>query len=160
MHTFQWDPLMEMIQRTSWWLNMYKQAQPLVKQWDLCQRYAKQVKLLKEWRGKPPPQRHWSSISVAFWKTTSAKTAAQTAFHLLYDVILKFGKPEIIGSDKRPGLVGEMVAWITEAENILRVTSAPYHPQSMGLVEKANQTIHGSAGWLGGNRQFGPLPYF
>jgi len=35
-------------------------------------------------------------------------TATQTAFHLLYDVILKFGKPEIIRSDKGPGFVGEM----------------------------------------------------
>jgi len=43
--------------------------------------------------------------------------------------------------DTGPGSVGEMVAWITEAENILRRTSAPYHPQSMGLVERANQTI-------------------
>jgi len=37
-------------------------------------------------------------------------TAAQTPFHLLYDVILKFVKPEIIRSDKGPGFVGEMVA--------------------------------------------------
>jgi len=62
-------------------------------------------------------------------------------FHLLHDVILKLGKPEIIRSDKGPGFVGEMVAWITEAENILRRTRAPYHPQSMGLVERASQTI-------------------
>ena len=68
-------------------------------------------------------------------------TAAQTAFHLPYDVILKFGKPEIIRSDKGPDFVGEMVSWITEAENILRRTSAPFHFQSMGLVEKAHQTI-------------------
>ena len=68
-------------------------------------------------------------------------TAAQTVFHLPYDVILKFGKPDLIRSDKGSGFVGEMVAWITEAENILRRTSAPYHPQSMGLVERANQTI-------------------
>ena len=71
-------------------------------------------------------------------------TAAQTAFHLLYDVILKFGKPEIIRFDKGPGFVGEMVAWITEAEKSLRRTSTPYHLQSMGLVERANQTIQAS----------------
>jgi hypothetical protein len=55
-------------------------------------------------------------------------TAAQAEFHLLYDVILKFGKPEFIRSDKRPGFVGEMVAWITEAEKMFRRTSAPCHP--------------------------------
>jgi hypothetical protein len=32
-------------------------------------------------------------------------TAAQTAFHLLYDVILQFGKTAIIPSDKGPGLL-------------------------------------------------------
>ena len=48
-------------------------------------------------------------------------TAAQTAFHLLSDVILKFGKPEIIRSDKGPGFLGETVACITEAGHILRI---------------------------------------
>jgi len=36
--------------------------------------------------------------------------------------------------------VGEMVAWINEAENILK-SSASHHPQSMDLLESANQTI-------------------
>jgi hypothetical protein len=67
--------------------------------------------------------------------------AAQTAFHTQYDVILKFKKPETIHSDKGTGLVREMVAWISGAENILRRTSAPYHPQSMGQLKRANQTI-------------------
>jgi hypothetical protein len=57
-------------------------------------------------------------------------TAGQTAFHLLYDVMVKSGKLAIIRSDKGPGFVGEMVAWITVAENILRRTSAEYHPES------------------------------
>jgi len=132
------------------------------------QRYAKKVKFLKEWRGNPPPQRPWSSISVEFLEMqmpaseqghvaipniqdelsrfgvfipVKKMTAAQTAFHLLHDVILKFGKPKIIRSDRGPGFVGKMNAWITEAENILWRTSAPYHPQSMGLVERPNQTI-------------------
>jgi len=138
----------------------------VVEKCDLCQRYAKRVKSLKEWRGNPPPQRPWSSVSIDFLEIDASEqghvailniqddlsrsgvffpvkkmTAAQTAFHLLYDVILKFGKSEIIRSDKVPGIVGEMVAWITEAEYILRRTSAPYHPQSMGLVERANQII-------------------
>jgi hypothetical protein len=51
------------------------------------------------------------------------------------------GKPETIRSDIGPGFVAEMVAWITEGENIFRQTSAPYHPQSMGLIERATQTI-------------------
>jgi len=65
--------------------------------------------------------------------------AAQTVFHLLYHVILKFGKPEVVRSDKGPGFVGEMFAW--EAENILRITIAPYHPQSMGLVQRQTKSF-------------------
>lgn len=68
-------------------------------------------------------------------------TAAQNAFNLLQDVILKFGKRKIIRSNKRPGIVGEMVDWIPETEKILRRTCAPYHPQSMGLIVRENQTI-------------------
>ena len=68
-------------------------------------------------------------------------TAPQNAFHLLYDVVLKFGKPEIISFDKRSGFVGNMVAWIIEPENILRKTSAPYRAQSMGLVQRGNQSM-------------------
>jgi hypothetical protein len=89
-----------------------KHVQSLVEKCDLCQRYAKQVKLLKEWRGNPPPQRPWSSISVDFIEMPASEqghvailniqddlsrfgvfipvkkmTAAQAAFHLLYDVI-------------------------------------------------------------------------
>jgi hypothetical protein len=39
-------------------------------------------------------------------------TAAQTAFHLLYDVTLKFGAPEVIRSKRALGFVREMVAWL------------------------------------------------
>ena len=68
-------------------------------------------------------------------------TASGIALHLLYDDILKFGKPKIIRFHKEPGCVGEMVAGITEAENVVRRTSATYHPQSVGLVEGADQAI-------------------
>ena len=106
---FPMRPTLEMIQRTYWWPNMYKQVQSPVEKCDLCQRYAKQVKLLKEWRGNPPPQRPWSSISVDFLEMPASiqvhvailniqddlsrfgvlipvkkMTAAQTAFHILY----------------------------------------------------------------------------
>ena len=68
-------------------------------------------------------------------------TAAQTAFHLSHDVLLKGRKLEIILFDEGPGLVGERISWITGAENIFRRTSAPYRPQSTRLVDSADQTI-------------------
>ena len=77
---------------------------------------------------KPASTKTWSSISVDFLEVRAFEqghvairniqddlsrfevfipvkkmTAAQTAFPLLFDVILKFGKPKIIRSDKGPG---------------------------------------------------------
>ena len=54
---FPMIPTLEMIQRTYWWQFMYKQVQSLLQKCNFCQRYAKQVKLLEECRGNPPPQR-------------------------------------------------------------------------------------------------------
>ena len=88
---------------------MYKQVQSLLEKCDLCLGYAKRIKSLKEWRGYPPPQRTWCSISVDFLEMPVSEqghvailniqgdlsrfgvsipvkkmTAAQTAFHILY----------------------------------------------------------------------------
>jgi hypothetical protein len=79
---------------------------------------------------KSPSQRSRKSISVDFLEMPvyeqsmwlfltftmiflrgDEMTAAQTAFHLLYDATLKFGKPEeVIFSDKGPGFIREMAS--------------------------------------------------
>ena len=79
-------PTLEMIQRTYWWPNMYKQVQSLVEKCDLCQRYAKQVKSLKDWRENPLPQRPWSSISVDFLEMRAAQV-----HRVLELIILRLG---------------------------------------------------------------------
>jgi len=116
VHSVYLRHTLEMIQRTYWWPNMYKQVSSLVEKCDLCQMYTKQVKLLKEWRENLPPQRSWSTISVdslhmpaseeghveilniqddsstfGVFVPVKRMTAAQTAFHLLYHGIA-FGK--------------------------------------------------------------------
>jgi hypothetical protein len=55
--------------------------------------------------------------------------------------MLPYGKPQIIRSDRGPAFTGESIKWITEMARIFREFSASYHPQSMGLVERSNQTI-------------------
>ena len=69
---------------------MYKQVQSLVEQCDLCQRYAKQFKLLKEWRGNPPPQRPWSSISVDFLEMPASEQE-HLALLNIQDDLSRFG---------------------------------------------------------------------
>ena len=70
------------------------------------------------------------------WTPVKKTTAAETSFHLLYDGILQFGRSEVIPSDEGPGSIREMVASFTEAEHILKRTSAPYHSRFMGQVNE------------------------
>jgi len=55
--------------------------------------------------------------------------------------MLQYGKPQVIRSDRGPAFTVEIIQCITEMEGIVREFSAPYHPESMGLVERSNQTI-------------------
>ena len=117
----------------------------------------------------PPSERPWVSISidylslpptsrghvsVVYIQDDSSRSGifipvpdvsvGSTAYHLLLKVMLQFGKPNVIRSDQGPGFVGEVVQWVLQIEGIMREFSAPYHPQSMGLVERSNQTIQDS----------------
>ena len=53
-----------MIERKYWWPGMCRQVEAYLSKCDLCVPYAKQVKLLKEWRTNPPPERPWACISI------------------------------------------------------------------------------------------------
>jgi hypothetical protein len=83
-------PTLEMIQRTYWWPNMYKQVPSLVEECDLCQRSAKKVKLLKEWSGNQPTQRPWSSISVDFLEMPASEQG-HVAILNIQDDLSRFG---------------------------------------------------------------------
>jgi len=45
---------------------------------------------------------------------------AQTDFHLQFDVVSQFEKPEFIRADTGTGFFGYTVAWITKANTLLR----------------------------------------
>ena len=67
-----------------------------------------------------------------------AHTIANT---LLTEWILRFGAPEKIHSDNGTNFVSEIVTKMCTLMKIGRSTTVPYHPQSDGMVEKANKTI-------------------
>jgi len=69
---------------------MYKEEPSLVEKRDICQRYAMQVKSLKEWRGNRPPQRLWSSISVDFLEMPASEQG-HVAILNIQDDLSRFG---------------------------------------------------------------------
>ena len=54
----------QMIKRKYWLAGMYRQVEAYLSKCDLCVRYAKQVKLLKEWRTNTPPERPLAGIFI------------------------------------------------------------------------------------------------
>jgi len=54
---------------------------------------------------------------------------------------LKLGEPGLLRPEAEIGFVGKVISCITEAENMLRRTSAPYHPECMDVLVRAYQTI-------------------
>jgi hypothetical protein len=43
-------------------------------------------------------------------------TSSTTASHLLFNVMLQYGRPKIIRSDRGPAFTGEIIQWIAEVE--------------------------------------------
>ena len=123
----------EMIQRKYGWPGMHQQVEAYLSKSDS---YAEQVKLLKEWRTNPPPERSGASISIDY-----LILPRNSLGHTAISKIGIFIFPPLIRADRVPAFTGEIIRWITEMQRIWREFSASYHVQSMGLVEKSDQTI-------------------
>jgi len=91
-----------------------------------------------------PPERPWASISIdhlIFLTSSLDQTSSSTTYNLLSNVMLQYGKPQIIRSEIEHVFSGEIMQWISEVEGILREFSALSHSQSTELVEKSSETI-------------------
>ncbi|KAF0737753.1 hypothetical protein Ae201684_006247 [Aphanomyces euteiches] len=60
---------------------------------------------------------------------------------LIDEVLCRFGVPTRLLSDRGSNFISELAETMYTTLGIHKLTSAPYHPQSQGLVERFNHTI-------------------
>ncbi|KAK4328712.1 hypothetical protein Pmani_000907 [Petrolisthes manimaculis] len=74
-------------------------------------------------------------------RALTSKRAAEVAFHLL-DIFLLFGAPVILQSDNGSEFTSQVITELKEVwPKLTLVHGKPRHPQSKGLVERANGDI-------------------
>lgn len=72
---------------------------------------------------------------------TTCNTAETVVKILLREIIPRFGIPNCISSDNGPHFTARINKELCDQLNIKQQFHCPYHPQSAGLVERANQTL-------------------
>jgi len=71
-------------------------------------------------------------------KSADARTVA---FHLLNDIIARYGVPRVLASDNGSHFVNEVLDEMTKLFDITQRFGLPYRPQTQGLAERVNQTL-------------------
>ena len=107
------------------------------------------------------PDKHWTRIHIDFagpfqgkmlliaivatskWIETYIMTSTTSFATIgrLREMFAQHGLPEVLVSDNAPIFVGEEFETFMKKNGIFHVTSAPFHPASNCLVERAVQTI-------------------
>ena len=70
-----------------------------------------------------------------------SSTTSISTIEVLRDLFARFGIPEQIVSDSGAQFVSEEFQAFVKSSDIRHITSAPYHPATKGLAERAVQTL-------------------
>ena len=73
--------------------------------------------------------------------TCTSSTSSSAVIDSLRPLIARFGLPETVVTDNGPGFVSQEFEQFLKNNGIYHTTSAPYHPASNGLAERAVQTV-------------------
>ena len=143
-----------------WWPGMDKDIEEQVKSCDPCQRsrHLPAAVPLQPWEW---PQCPWARVHIDYagpfmgrmflilvdahskWmevKPVSSATSAVT-IEQLRSIFATHGLPEMLVSDNGSVFTSDEFKDFTKSNGIRHVTSAPYHPASNGLAERAVQTF-------------------
>ncbi|CAG8692716.1 5931_t:CDS:2, partial [Cetraspora pellucida] len=74
-------------------------------------------------------------------KAVPAATAKETSKFLYENIICQHGVPTIIQSDRGSSFLNHTISLLKEEIGFHHHLSAPYHPQTNGLVERFNGTL-------------------
>uniref|UniRef100_A0A1I8ASQ7 RNA-directed DNA polymerase n=1 Tax=Steinernema glaseri TaxID=37863 RepID=A0A1I8ASQ7_9BILA len=162
------DPTLNLIKSCYYWNNLKQDVTYFISGCHSCQLNRSALKLQSnELRPIPPPKapgimygidlitlpessRGNKYVAVAvdyftkypFAKAIPTKGAVEIADFIVNDIVSYFGVPKYIitdqGSEFKAALVKQMVA---DKLGIQQRFSAPYHPETNGLVERMNQTL-------------------
>ena len=143
-----------------WWPQLDRDLEEVVKTCNPCQlaRHSPAPVPLQPWEW---PQRPWSRLHIDFagpflghmylvlvdahskWlevkRVSSATTAVTT--EVLRSIFATHGLPEMLVSDNGTAFTSSQFKHFTSQNGIRHVTSAPYHPATNGLAERAVQTF-------------------
>ena len=73
--------------------------------------------------------------------TCTASTSSSAVIEVLRPLFARFGLPESVVTDNGTGFVSQEFEEFLRSNRIVHTTSAPYHPASNGLAERAVQTL-------------------
>eukprot|EP00731_Ephydatia_muelleri_P035355 Em0116g7a len=143
-----------------WWPSMDKEIEDVVKQCDTCQssRFLPPVAPLHPWEW---PQEPWSRVHIDFagpfmghmflvlidahskWLEVHLmkSISAVPTIERLKSIFSIHGVPRKIVTDNGPAFVSEEFRLFMSQNGIIHVKSAPYHPSTNGLAERAVQTF-------------------
>ena len=143
-----------------WWPGIDKELENKVKQCDSCQKYQHlpATAPIQPWEF---PKRPWSRIHIDYagpidglmflvvvdayskWMEvhTTKQANSKNTITILRSIFATHGLPELIVSDNGTPFTSQEFHSFTQVHGIRHNTSAPYHPATNGLAEKAVQTF-------------------
>ena len=143
-----------------WWPNLDKDIDKSVRLCHHCQEQqpAPPVAPLQPWKW---PSRPWTRVHMDFAGPVNGKmilvvidahlrwikayptdnSSSHTVIELSRVLFSQFGLPEVVVSDNGPCFVSEDFEMFLARNGVKRITSAPYHPATNGLAERAVQTV-------------------
>ena len=144
-----------------WWSNLDTDLEAKVQGCSECQEHQKSPNNapLHPWDWPDSP---WSRLHIDFagpylggktflgladayskWlEIMESKTTSEAATCCLQSVLATHKLPEIIVSDNGPTFISELFAAFLSHNGIHHIKSAPYHPASNGLAERAVQSFN------------------
>ena len=152
--------MMSLARMYVWWPNINAEIEKFVRLCRECQQVQPSPPMapLSPWKW---PTRPWARLHLDFagpflgknilvsvdahskWieATCTPSTSSSCVIEELRTMFAKFGLPETIVTDNGSGFVSEEFETFLKSNGIRHVTSAPYHPASNGLAERAVQIV-------------------
>lgn len=143
-----------------WWPGMDKEMEGMVKQCQPCQVHRKMPALapLHPWA---QPERPWTQLHMDFaspflgqsfllvvdayskWLEMESMTTitARATIQRLQRIFATHGIPEVVVTDNGPTFISAEFKQFMTGNGVKHITTAPYHPASNGLAERAVATF-------------------